>query len=31
VIVGDRSSFHTGQKVIPKEMDERAPAVEGSR
>jgi RND family efflux transporter MFP subunit len=31
VIVGDRSSFHAGQKVIPKEMDERAPAVEGSR
>jgi RND family efflux transporter MFP subunit len=31
VIVGDRSSFHAGQKVIPKEMDERAPAVEEKR
>jgi RND family efflux transporter MFP subunit len=31
VIVGDRSSFHAGQKVIPKEMDERAPAVEENR
>jgi macrolide-specific efflux system membrane fusion protein len=30
VIVGDRSAFHAGQKVIPKEMDEGAPATEGS-
>jgi RND family efflux transporter MFP subunit len=31
VIVGERSAFHVGQKVLPKEMDEGAPAVEGSR
>jgi RND family efflux transporter MFP subunit len=31
VIVGDRSAFHAGQKVVPKEMDEGAPAAEGSR
>jgi RND family efflux transporter MFP subunit len=31
VIIGDRSAFHAGQKVIPKEMDEGAPAAEGNR